>query len=148
MKKLKQIKYLFLDDVRDPYLTDQELEKVRPGTMHMASAYYYTNYEPFKTEKWEVVRDYYQFVDWITLNGAENLFVAFDHDLADEHYDYELDVNTYTEKTGYDAAKWLCEYCQDKHIKFPKYIIHSMNLVGTENIHKYIENYKKYIENN
>jgi hypothetical protein len=137
---------LFLDDVRVPYLTDMELKQIPDGYKHMASAYYYTDFEPFKTEKWEVVTTYDEFVSFIEKNGCPS-FVAFDHDLADEHYNYELDTNTYKEKTGYDAAKWLCEYCQDNHIKFPKYVVHSMNLVGTENITKYIENYKKYIEN-
>jgi len=136
---------LFLDDVRVPYLTDDELINIQPGWKHMASAYYYTKYEPFKNEKWIVVKSYNEFIDYITNFGCPT-FVAFDHDLSDEHYDYSLDESTYKEKTGFDATKWLCEYCQDNKIKFPRYIVHSMNIVGSDNIIKYIENYKKHVE--
>jgi len=136
---------LFLDDIRVPYLTDIELKQISNRSKYMSSAYYYTKYEPFKTEKWEIVRTYDEFVDFIKKYGCPSI-VAFDHDLADEHYNYLLNKNTYKEKTGYDAAKWLCEYCQDNNIKFPKYFVHSMNIIGSENIINYIENYKKNIE--
>ena len=51
------------------------------------------------------------------------------------------------EKTGYDCVKWLCNYCQDNNIKFPKYYIHSMNDVGALNMLSYINNYIKCVEN-
>jgi hypothetical protein len=42
------------------------------------------------------------------------------------------------EKTGYDCAKWLVEYCVEHGLKFPEYVVHSMNPVGKENILSYV----------
>jgi 2-hydroxy-3-keto-5-methylthiopentenyl-1-phosphate phosphatase len=50
------------------------------------------------------------------------------------------------EKTGYHAAKWLCNYCQENKIKFPEYYVHSFNQIGKENIIGYIENYRQIAE--
>jgi len=102
---------------------------------------------------WAIVRDYKAFVYHITKNGLP-LFVTFDHDLAEEHYrpsmynkdgrysNYYTD-GTFKEKTGYDCAKWLCEYCLDNNLEFPEYQVHSMNPVGKQNIVQYIEHFKK-----
>jgi len=140
------MRYLFLDDIRFPYIPDGE------RTDDICSAYHYTFFNPFKTEKWDIVRSYDEFVDYIQKNGADDLFIAFDHDLADEHYNYNhsgtiLMYDEYTEKTGFDCVKWLCRYCQDNNVKFPEYYIHSMNPDGKININSYIHNYKKHIEN-
>ncbi len=70
------------------------------------------------------------------------LFVSFDHDLADEHYHKNPNDSSFKEKTGYDCAKWLIEYCIDKSLKFPNYQVHSMNPIGKDNIISLIENYK------
>lgn len=96
---------------------------------------------------WDVVRNYDQFVAYISLHGAPDI-ISFDHDLGPEHYQHYCDVIGYaeienrlsevvipyekfTEKTGYDCAKWLIEQG-----KLPKeYKVHSMNPVGRENIH-------------
>jgi hypothetical protein len=123
---------LFLDDERDPY-------KVTWVDLPLGP--------------WVIARDYATFVDYITKNGIPS-FVSFDHDLADEHYRqsmYDKDKhypNYYTdgtlkEKTGYDCAKWLINYCQDIGYAFPEYSVHSMNPVGKENIIKCIDNYRK-----
>ena len=81
--------------------------------------------------------------------------VSFDHDLADEHYtppeywdDYDKskeyqDAQSYREKTGYDCAKWLVQYCMDNNKDFPYYFVHSMNPVGADYIKNYINNYLK-----
>lgn len=70
--------------------------------------------------------------------------------MADVHYSSTsqiiIDYSSYGEKTGYDCAKWLCEYCQRNKVKVPTYYVHSMNPVGKDNIKKYIENYKKHVE--
>jgi len=39
-----------------------------------------------KTEGWDIVRTYDDFVSWITKNGLPDE-VSFDHDLAEIHYD-------------------------------------------------------------
>jgi hypothetical protein len=69
---------------------------------------------------WVTVRTYEEFVKWIEENGMPN-FISFDHDLG-------------TEKTGYDCAFWLVEYCMDNNVPLPKYNVHSANPVGRQNI--------------
>ena len=123
---------LFLDDERDPY-------KVTWVEMPLGP--------------WEIVRSYDEFVKIITNKGLPN-FVAFDHDLADEHYRrsmYNPDKHysnyftngTFKEKTGYECAAWLVNYCIDNNTDFPHYVVHSMNPIGKENIISYIESYKR-----
>lgn len=147
---------LFLDDIRFPYVDVSDLSNSEKDFHNFISAYHYTYYEPFKTKKWVIVRNYYEFVNTIINKGVPN-FIAFDHDLGIEHYQIPtntfpthtqtIDYSKYEEKTGYDCAKWLCEYCQEHNVKFPEYYIHSMNTVGALNIKHYIENYKKHVEN-
>jgi hypothetical protein len=106
---------------------------------------------------WVVVRNYDEFVDYITKNGIPS-FVSFDHDLADEHYrpemynpDKKLYMSFYTdgtfkEKTGLACAQWLVEKCLNENITFPDYQVHSMNPIGRENIAGYIESFKRIIQ--
>ena len=61
-------KWLFLDDFRDP-----------------ADAFNYTKESMFLKEQWDIVRNYEEFVNYITNNGVP-YFISFDHDLADSHY--------------------------------------------------------------
>jgi hypothetical protein len=139
-------KWLFLDDLRFPYVCPEKIK----GEPYMASAYYYTRYSPFKDQRWDIVRNYDEFVEYIKNNGVENLLISYDHDLSIEHYQEMGDTisyDEYSEKTGYDCVKWLCDYCMKNNLKFPDYYIHSMNTVGKENIISYIENYKKHVEN-
>jgi hypothetical protein len=129
---------LFLDDVRIPF------DKNNDG---IEDAWYYTHNPAYIDLDWVIVRNYKQFISYIIKNGLPNL-VSFDHDLADEHYKNwtHPTYDVYSEKTGYHCAKWLCEYCQNNNLKFPKYLIHSFNGIGSKNIYMYIENYKKQIE--
>lgn len=94
---------------------------------------------------WVIVRSYDEFVKVVKSAGLPS-FVSFDHDLSQEHYPVgpitEIDYRKYTEKTGFDCAKWLCEYCMDRRMDFPNYQVHSMNPVGRENIKSYIESYR------
>lgn len=100
----------------------------------------YADYE------WIVVRNYEEFCKYLINNDLPEL-ISFDHDLADEHYEYvpddrlvipvdeaKIDYNTYKERTGYDCAKFLVDYCHNNDLKLPKYLVHSMNPVGKENI--------------
>jgi hypothetical protein len=122
---------LYLDDQRTPTNT-------LPG------------YEP-----WFVVRNYDQFVEWITLNGMPD-FVSFDHDLAEEHIDdyfkqklalgyQHPSYNEYTEKTGLDCARWLVDYCQKRNIPLCGCSVHSHNPVGASNIHSLLNGFKKHL---
>jgi len=153
---------LFLDDIREPYIDPKfrdhinKQDEIGQGDLFaFVSAYEYTKYEPFRTEKWVVVRTHKEFIKMVEGRGVPNI-VAFDHDLGDEHYPgfdktgkntNIINYEDFQEKTGYDSAKWLCDYCQEHGEKFPEYIVHSWNSVGSQNIINYIENYKKHVEN-
>jgi hypothetical protein len=108
-----------------------------------------------KDQHYSLVRNYQEFVDLITLRGLPK-FVCYDHDLSDIHYGHGLinrnDLNgddipydSYTEKTGYDCAKWLVDYCMKNGVKHPPYVVHSMNPVGKQNIISYVESYNKTV---
>lgn len=107
--------------------------------------------QPFRTV-W--VKSYKEFVDYIQVFGIPDA-ICFDHDLAAEHYTantHEALADYYKNKdremTGYDAAKWLCEYCESHNEKIPLYSSQSANPVGRENIKSYIENFKKFNSEN
>ena len=135
---------LFLDDIRS-----------------LEEAHSYTLFAPFIDEHWKIVRNYDQFVSFVKRNFERHKafpkFVAFDHDLADEHYSNAMFTdpdkydgyydNKFVEKTGLECAKWLIGFCMDNGLEFPDYYVHSMNPVGRQNITSYIENYKKHCEN-
>ena len=74
-----------------------------------------------KTNGWTIVRNYEEFVKHIEQNGLPDE-ISFDHDLGEDI------------KTGYDCAKWLCNYCWTNGIPIPTYNVHSANPVGRDNI--------------
>lgn len=108
--------------------------------------------------KWIIARSYEDFVRIITENGLPE-HVSFDHDLADEHYKEYISANnkllldsskriryeTFREKTGYDCAKWLAQYCIDKTLPLPLYYLHSMNGIGCGNMFSVLESARKII---
>jgi ABC-type sugar transport system substrate-binding protein len=97
-----------------------------------------------------IIRTFEGFVKQVMTYGIP-MFVCFDHDLADQHYVAMLaesegrPADYGTEKTGYDAAKWLVDYCVEKKAKFPRHVVHSMNPIGKERIDGYIENAKQHL---
>ena len=122
-------KYLFLDDVRVP----------KDVT--------WVNLPSPRTE-WTIVRNYDAFVQEIELNGVPD-FISFDHDLSDEHFTsataqtvqvFNQMVKTFKEKTGYDCARWLIDYCITRGIELPKYAVHSMNPTGASHIQLLLAN--------
>lgn len=114
---------LFLDDIRYPI-----------------EAYHYTKQVIFLRKDWHIVRNYELFINRILEKGLPEM-ISFDHDLADEHY-LEPDSQEFVEKTGYDCAKWLVEYCMDNDADLPKFYCHSMNPVGKQNIESLLKNFK------
>ena len=119
---------IFLDDIRVP--TDVTWANI-PADQH-----------------YSLVRSYKEFVDLITLRREVPKYICYDHDLADTHYGHGLNNNeipyeSYKEKTGYDAAKWLVNYCMERGIKHPPYVVHSLNPIGKQNIESYINSYNK-----
>jgi hypothetical protein len=99
--------------------------------------------------KWVIVRDYRAFCNYIMQQGMPK-FISFDHDLADEHVQLgamanwkDFDYTLCTEMTGYDAAKWLVEYCLDNDVQMPHFTVHSANPAGAENILGLLNNLQK-----
>lgn len=134
MSKSKENNYiLLLDDVRSSTV----IWGMIPVVFH----------EEFKNKyDFILVRNYDEFVRCISKLGIPT-FISFDHDLAIEHYptrdNNEVNYNKYTEKTGYDCAKYVIAYCRKYNLKFPPYYVHSMNPVGKDNIEQIIKKYNK-----
>ena len=91
-----------------------------------------------KSKDWVIVRSYNEAVDYVTKHGLP-FAVSFDHDLADDPLIYE------DAKTGYDFAKWLCNYIEENNLSIDDFYfeVHSMNPVGAENIRQYMGNYMR-----
>lgn len=130
--------YLFLDDFRNP------MDCINYMRLRVDDSAMYSR------EKWIVVRNYEEFVNYITNKGLPYL-ISFDHDLADEHYDpsmysgnYDDVAKNFKEKTGMDCAKWLVDYCLDNEKQLPKFVVHSMNPAGTKNISSLLNDFKKF----
>lgn len=125
---------LFLDDIRS-----------------LKDAYSYTNYLSFIKDDWIIVRNYDAFKEFINDAYRENNafpdMIAFDHDLADEHYGAPT-TSIFQEKTGMDCAHWLVDFCMDNNLTLPNWVCHSMNPAGRENIDTYLLNYRKHEKNN
>lgn len=134
---------LWLDDIRNPW--EHQWKRM------------IDSFDPINVTCPYWVKNYAEFINWIQLNGLPEI-ISFDHDLADEHYtpeEYWNDYDSskayqesmeYTEKTGYDCAKWLVDYCIDNDIDLPKYYCHSFNPVGKDNILGLLNNFKKNYE--
>ena len=127
---------LFLDDFREP-----------------KDAFVYTKDTDFLKLDWVVVRNYEEFVSEIENQYKAGCFprvIAFDHDLADDHY-IPLFITPYeemTEKTGMHCAKWLIDFCIDNYLKLPSYKVHSQNPAGKANIEGLLTNFKKHQDTN
>ena len=55
-------------------------------------------------------------------------------------FDHDLGENA---GTGYDCAKYLVEFCIEKHMPLPEYHIQSNNPVGKQNIDSYLRSFLK-----
>ena len=87
----------------------------------------FRNPKDYLVEKYEVfwAKTYEEFCSHIDCNGLPDV-VCFDHDLG-------------TEKSGYDCAKYLVDFCQKNNLDIPQYDIQSSNVVGRENIRSLME---------
>ena len=119
-----------------------------------------------KDKDWIVVRDYHQLVNLVQNVGIKNIeTISLDHDLGDsamnEYHtnvspNFKLDYNNISEKTGYDAAKFLVDEFYSKYperltmdystkkeepVMFPIVVVHSANPIGSANIMGYINNF-------
>ena len=83
---------------------------------------------------WVIVRSYSEFVSWIEKNGLPDT-ISFDHDLGEEEEQVA--------QSGMDAAKWLVNYCLDNQLKLPRWLVHSANPPGYENIKGLLISFEK-----
>lgn len=119
---------LFLDDYRHPPFLDIK------GFKH-----------PWEYE-WVIARSMDDAIRIVKDRGLP-VFIAFDHDLEDAHYDGELGQ----ERTGYEFAKWFANYVLDNNLELPAnfdYVVHSMNPAGAENIRAYMRNFMRFYQSN
>ncbi|MEK6880951.1 MAG: cyclic-phosphate processing receiver domain-containing protein [Nanoarchaeota archaeon] len=110
--------YLFLDDFRD---VDFIKEK----------------YPLLNKYQWIIAKSFKGFRETVLRNGLPE-FVSFDHDLADEHYEYAyanaIPYSKFKQLTGLECALWLVGFCCGKGLELPKWEVHSFNKQGKENI--------------
>ena len=124
------MKKLYLDDLRIP----KDSIGFVPDNLNQ---FYWAN-------DWTIVRNFWEFCNYINKFGLPD-FISFDHDLSDEHYVGTPNYDDYKEKTGYEAAKWLVDFCCDNNKSLPQFIVHSANPVGKLNIETYLNNAKKHL---
>lgn len=119
-------KWLFLDDTRNP-------------PAHLSKIFY-------------VVRSYDEFVDYIETYGVPEV-ISFDHDLHPEHTSFFFErggfrsppdpqQEIFKNKTGYDCAEWLLNYCDKNNFKLKIIVIHSHNPLGSSNLYQLISSYQ------
>ncbi len=103
--------------------------------------------------EWTIVRNYDDFVKTILRDGVPAT-VSFDHDLASEHYaeyfrakdtDKTINYENLKEKTGYDCAKWMANYCVEHKCQIPPYYVHTLNYMGKLNIISVMESAKELL---
>lgn len=112
---------LFIDDERDPI-------DVAWGT--------WQERELYRTGDWLIARNWTEVLELVITFGMPNL-ISFDHDLGD---------NTLN---GYEIAKRLCDLIMDAKYELSsdfRFLVHSKNPVGAENIRCYMENFLKAYE--
>ena len=114
------IRILWLDDIRNPF--DPELRWVH-DTMGVEK------FNPGDTIVW--CKTFEAFVDAVK-DGMPDV-ICFDHDLGDG-------------KTGYDAAKWLVDYCLETGKLPPAFYSQSSNPAGRDNILGLLNNFKAFIQ--
>lgn len=120
--------YLYLDDKRVPNMSHNKDKGLGIA---------------FSDEsKWVIVRDYFEFVDFINNNFDKIKLISFDHDLAC----FKRVDGWKKEFTGKTSVDYLIDFCLDNNKKFPDWYVHTDNPNGRGNIIGAITNYLKVIE--
>lgn len=120
--------YLFLDDERMPSHVKWDSDFPRG-------------------KDWKIVRNIDQFKTAIKLYFDDIEHIAFDHDLGPEHYPWNGNKHD-DGKTGLDCAKFLVDYCLTEGKNLPEFSVHSMNPAGRENIRAFLNNFRKFQQQN
>lgn len=107
----------------------------------------------YETDDWEILRSYGEFIRTIITRAEKGewpMFISFGHDLSNEHTQFffdnggwgvapEPDYESFKEKTGFDAAIWLCNFVWEHNYPFPGYAVHSSNPAGCRNIQQLLD---------
>ena len=90
---------------------------------------------------WRLARNYHDALWYVKTFGLP-YHISFDHDLAFDHYSLNPRPREFT---GYDFAKWFCDYCMDNDLDLSGFTfkVHSANPVGAKNIQTYMDNFMK-----
>lgn len=116
---------VFLDDLRTPNMS------------HNSTKGLGVNYSDSKD--WVIIKDYFEFEDYILKNFDNIELISYDHDLACFKDDVEY--------TGKTAVDFLIDYCIDNKKEFPNWYVHTDNNCGRDNIIGKIINYINRVEN-
>lgn len=119
---------LWLDDIRDPFKS--------PWSNNVEALLLDDLTEKVRDFKLIWVKDYNEFI--LAVEKSFPAIISFDHDLSFK----QMIGEPCTEKTGYDCAKWLINYCIDSNLKLPEFSVHSKNPVGKKNIESLLNNFK------
>jgi hypothetical protein len=92
--------YLFLDDTRTPPIAANWIYPVELRPL-------------YRLQEWVIVRSYIEFVFTLLQRGMP-IYVSFDYDIEGD-------------RSGYDCAVWLVDYCNKHSLALPQTIIHSKN---------------------
>lgn len=111
---------LFLDDIRTPNMSHNSKKGLGPNL------------------KWVIVRDFFEFVDFVENNFDNINVISFDHDLACVKDDVEY--------TGKSAVDWLINFCLDNDKTLPNWYVHSDNTSGKRNMISALTNYLEKVE--
>ena len=113
---------LFLDDSRQPQAC---VNFMRSRLGDNAKIY---------NEDWHHVKTYEEFIAFVEVNHLKITHISFDHDLAQIKYDSKLgrESFSYYETTGYDCAKWLKNFYEEKQLKLPIILRSEERRVGKE----------------
>jgi hypothetical protein len=115
---------VFLDDIRVPKMSHNETRGL---------GMQYSN-----TKDWVIIRDYFDFIDFVKNNFDKIDLISFDHDLACYKDGQEF--------TGKNAVDYLINFCLDNDKQFPDWYAHTDNTTGRKNINSTNLNYLNRIE--
>lgn len=95
----------------------------------------------YNAHNWSIARNFQQFTE--LLDSVDFEIISFDHDLdrsstfecircnsKEEDFNYK----NVKEKTGFDCAIYLKQWCKKNKKPLPKYLVHSLNSKGRDNI--------------
>lgn len=99
------------------------------------------------------VKNYNEATEWVNKNGLPYA-MCLDHDLGfNKQLEYRgmgkskkesRRLSREYEKTGYDFAKFIIDYCIDRNLDLPYYNFQSANPIGKKNMEELFKNFNKY----